>query len=406
MSKHVPLDETRYVYADHAAATPIDPEISAIVAQTMQTYHGNPSSLHRSGREARHVLEDARGRVAQVLGVEPYEIIFTSGGSEADNLAILGVTHAIDAPGTHLLISAVEHRAVLACGEVLLHEGHMVTYLPVNHAGRVDPDELSQFLRPNTALVSIMYVNNEIGTVEPIPQIASVIREYTTSSAQQILLHTDACQAVGYLPISPRILGVDLLTLNGAKMYGPHGVGVLYRRKEVRVAPLTVGGDQEFGVRAGTESVALAVGFAYALERAEALRVNESARLTKLRTAFITQLTSLIPDIRINGHETYVAPHIVHVTVPGIEGESMLLMLDARGIEVATGSACSSTHLLPSHVLTAIGQPDDLVHGSIRFSFGRSTTIDDVYYTTHMFAEIIKTLSQVSHITINTHVRL
>ncbi len=400
-SSTAPSVEKREVYADHAAATPIDSEVLEIMASIARDFPSNPSSLHTGGRNARAVLENAREQVAKTLSAHADEIIFTGGGTESDNLAILGTARAYGARGKHIILSSIEHKAVLECIPVLLREGFEVTMLPVDHSGVIDLSVLKEIVRDDTILISVMYVNNEIGTVEPIQNINALLHERRAKTGLPIL-HTDACQAVGFLPISPTKLGVDLLTLNGSKIYGPRGVGILYRRNGVTVEPNVVGGGQEHNLRAGTENLPAIVGFSHALEKSETLRDSESSRLHALRKTCIEGLIARIPEIIINGNQENPAPHIVHVTVPGVEGESMLLMLDAAGIEVATGSACSSHELKPSHVLTAIGQSDELIHGSIRFSFGRDTIEDDIWYILEVFPPIIARLRMISSVS-NIH---
>jgi cysteine desulfurase len=399
MSNNAELDKnTRTVYADYAATTPMSESVRAVIVDAFDQYMGNPSSLHREGRRAHRALDDARLKVATILNVQPNEIIFTSGGSESDTLAIMGAARAYGACGKHIIITSVEHKAILESARALKREGFEITMLPVDSEGVIDLDILKQSIRDDTILISIMYVNNEIGTIEPIQDIASYVRERRAKTGLP-LFHTDACQAAGYLTITPQTLGVDLLTLNGAKLYGPRGVGILYRKNGVNLSPIIYGGNQESMIRAGTENVPAILGFAHALEESEKLRATEYARLSSLRTSFIQGLRSAIPHCIVNGNNDHTSPHIVHVTIPGIEGEAMLLMLDEAGIAVATGSACSSNDLHPSHVLEAIGHTDELIHGSIRFSFGRDTTPEDISYILDVFPRIVNRLRSISSIT-------
>lgn len=386
------------IYLDHAAAAPLDREVYEAMLPHFGDAYSNPSSMHESGRRAASAIADARGRVARVLDAPPDEIIFTGSGTESDNFAILGAARANRARGAHIIISAIEHKAVMESARVLKAEGFEVSYAPVDIYGVVDPKAIASLVRNDTTLVSVMLANNEIGTVEPLTEIARLLEERKRQSGFPFL-HTDACQAAGYLPIDVRALGVDLMTLNGSKSYGPRGIGVLYRKRGVPLAPIVVGGHQENGMRAGTESVPLIVGMAFALEKAEAMRETETHRLSALREYFVQGLRAAIPDIIINGHQREVLPHILHVTVPNIEGESMVLLLDEAGIECATGSACSSNDLRPSHVLSAIGQSDKLIHGSLRFSMGRETDKEAIDYALSVFPGIVSRLRAASALT-------
>lgn len=368
-----------HVYLDHAAATPVDPAVAAVLCEhTVRTY-GNASAMYGLGREAHTVLTEARRSVAESLAVNPDEIVFTGSGTESDNLAILGAARSQRARGQHIVISSIEHKAVLAAAAVLEREGFEVTRVPVSIAGLVSVEAVRASLRSDTTLVSIMYANNEIGTIQPIADIAALLE--TLPADERPLLHSDACQAVGGIPVHPADLGVDLLTLNGSKIYGPKGIGALFVRRGVVLAPQIVGGDQEGQRRAGTENVGLAAAFATALSLATAKQPSEAARLYELREHFRTQVLALQPEILINGDLAARLPNNLHITVPELEGESLVLELDQYGICCATGSACSAHDLNPSHVLRAIGMPDELIHGSLRFSLGRSTTKDDIDYT-------------------------
>lgn len=386
------------IYLDHAAAAPLDPEAYEAMLPYFGDEYTNPSSMHGSGRKAAAAIADARARASRVVGASPDEIIFTGSGTESDNLALLGVARANREKGAHIIISSIEHKAVTESARVLQGEGFEVSYAPVDSYGVVDPKAIASLVRNDTTLVSVMLANNELGTIEPLAGIARLLEDRKRATGFP-LLHTDACQAAGYLSLDVRALGVDLMTLNGSKAYGPRGVGVLYKKKEVRISPLIVGGHQEAGLRAGTESIPLIVGMALALEKAEALREEEAKRLFALRAYFIQGLRAAIPDIIINGHSEKTLPHIVHVTVPKIEGESMVLLLDHEGIECATGSACSSNDLRPSHVLSAIGQSDELMHGSLRFSMGRETDKEAIDYVLSVFPRIVLRLRSASALT-------
>ena len=403
------------IYLDYAAATPTDPVVLAAMMPYFGGSYGNPSSLYKSGRRAAQAIAQTKKSVAEILCAQPEEIIFTGSGTESDNLAILGTARANRARGNNVIISAIEHKATLEAAHQLEKEGFEISILPVDHFGLIDREALKRLLRPETILVSIMYVNNEIGTIQPIPEIAKIIGDFRNgiSNFQFPIskpishtpypipyLHVDASQATGFLELDVEKLGVDLLTLNSSKIYGPKGVGLLYKRSGVTVSPIIIGGGQENGLRAGTESVPLIVGMGIALENAEKMRVKESKRLTDLRNYLIAQLRARIPQLFLNGHPTLRSPNNVNISIPHIEGESMLLMLDELGIEASTGSACSARDLKPSHVLLAIGQPDELAHGSIRFSLGRGTTKKQLDYLLKVFPPIVERLTAISALTI------
>ncbi len=392
------------IYLDHAAATPLDPEVLAEMLPYFGPEYGNPSSIHASGRRAARAITSARSRVAKILGAQDDEIIFTGSGTESDTLALLGAARANASRGRHIVISAIEHKAVMESARALEREGFEVTVAPVDKHGVVTTDAVVRLVRDDSVLISIMLVNNELGTVLPVAPIAAALRERRAKTGLP-LLHSDACQAAGFLQLDVRALGVDLLTLNGSKVYGPRGIGVLYVKRGTRLTPLILGGAQEQGLRAGTESVPLIAGMAAALIKAETVRTAEATRLETLRSYFVSGLVSRIPGVIINGHPLAHAPHIVHITVPGIEGESMLLALDAAGIEAATGSACSATDLKPSHVLVAMGQSDSLLHGSIRFSLGRSTTKDQLDRVLSHFPPIVRKLRHASALTTHLYVK-
>lgn len=385
------------IYLDYAATTPIDKKVLEEMFKYSKSIFGNPSSLYASGREAKKIIEETREKIVDLIGGEKDEVIFTSGGTESDNLAILGVARANSRFGKHIVVSAIEHKAVLESVKVLEKEGFRVSYAPVDEFGIVDVEKLFSLIESDTILVSIMMVNNELGTIQPIPTITkrlSVIKNKNNFP----LFHTDACQAVGKVEVDVKKLGVDLLTFNGSKIYGPKGIGVLYKKSGVQLSPLVVGGGQEYGLRGGTESVPLIVALGKALELVLKSMEKENERLRKLQTFFVSSLKKNIPGLFVSGHPKNVVPNIVHVSVPGVEGESMLLMLDQKGIEVATGSACSAKDLHPSHVLVAIGQDENIIHGSIRFSFGKSTTKKDLMSSVKEFKKIVKHLRDLSPI--------
>ncbi len=367
------------IYLDNAATTPLRPEVRGVMIPYLDHVYGNPSSMHHIGREAKIALEDARGLIASVLHIEEHEIIFTGSGTEANNLAIIGIARAYGARGKHILLSAIEHPSVLEAGALLARDGYIVEYLPVNHYGQVSAEEVWTRIRPDTILISIMLANNEIGTIQPIAEIAKLLKEKCPHGIRPIF-HTDACQATGQITVTPKELGVDLMTLNSAKIYGPKGVGMLYVHADISLAPYLVGGHQEFGKRAGTENVASIVGFAHALSLSLNEQGEQQTVLTQKRDACISLLEKQLPQAVLNGHRTERLPNNIHVSFPYIEGESLVLMLDHYGICASTGSACSTHNLLPSHVLRATGQSLDIAHGSLRLTLGRTTTHSDLVY--------------------------
>lgn len=370
------MTSERSVYLDHAATTPIDPAVLAAMVAQLEAGAANPSSIHRAGRQALAALDRAREAVATVLGATPREIIFTASGSESDNLALKGIVRALRRAGrgAHLVVSAIEHHAVLHAAAALEREGCSVTTVPVDHDGLVDPAAVAAALRDDTLLVSVMLANNEIGTIQPIAEIAAHCR------ARGVLVHSDAVQAVGAVPINVDALGVDALTIAAHKFHGPPGIGALYVRRGTPLEPLVDGGGQERRRRAGTEPVAAAVGMALALQLAEQRREATAAHCRLLRDQLITGLLERIPDSWLNGHATRRLPNNVNLGFAAIEGESMLLLLDQAGIAASSGAACSAGSLEASHVLLALGLDERRALGSLRLSVGRSTSADDVQY--------------------------
>ncbi|HZK42405.1 MAG TPA: cysteine desulfurase NifS [Clostridia bacterium] len=360
------------VYFDHAATTAPRPEVVEEVSSLLKCSYGNPSSFYREGHQAARILEESRASIAQSLGVLPEEIFFTSCGTESDNWAIKGVAQARQGRGRHLITSTIEHHAVLHTMEALEKEGFEVTYLPVDAQGLVDPQAVRQAIRPDTILVSIMMANNEIGTIQPIAEIGAITRE------AGVLFHSDAVQALGALPIEPYQLKADLMSFSGHKLYAPKGVGFLYKRKGVRIGRLLDGGAQEKRQRGGTENVAYAAAMAKALELALAEREEESARQILLRDRLIQEVIERVPHTKLNGHPTLRLPNNANFSFEFIEGESILLLLDALGYAASSGSACTSASLDPSHVLLAIGMPAEIAHGSLRVTIGRKTTDKEV----------------------------
>jgi cysteine desulfurase len=356
------------VYLDHSATTPLARPVLDAMLPYLDTRFGNASSLHSYGREARRAVDDGRQSIAATLGAREDEIVFTSGATEADNLAVLGAAFARP-PGGHVIGSSIEHDAVLRALEWLRTRGSDVTLVGVDSAGRVDPAEVAAAIRPDTFLVSIMAGNNEIGTLEPIAEIGHACRE------RGVLFHTDAVQALGKMEVTAN--EVDLLSASAHKLHGPKGVGFLYVRRGARLAPLAHGGGHERGLRSGTENVPGIVGFAAALRLAVAERADVTARMWRMRQRLMDEVLK-IPGTRLNGHPVECLPHIVNFSFAGIEGESLVMKLDEVGIAASTGSACSSPNLEPSHVLVAIGVPLSMAHGSLRISTGRGTSDSEI----------------------------
>jgi cysteine desulfurase len=374
------------IYLDHAATTPVAFEVVKAMEPFWGSLYGNPSSLHSIGRAADEAMIRAREKVASLLGASPDEIVFTAGGTESINAAIFGIANRLAPHSTHIITSVIEHAAVLNSCARLEELGYAATYLPVDDAGFINIEELKRAVRPTTTLVSIIYANNEIGTIEPIREIAAALRalnkERRAKGLPKILFHTDACQAAGALEVDVRKLGVDLMTVNGSKLYGPKQTGILYVRAGVALAPVIFGGGQEKNIRSGTENVPGIVGFAAALELAQRERATETARLRSLRNYLADRILGKIKGSRLNGpaiatdsaeHPTRL-PNNVNVSFEGMDGETLLMYLDRVGICVSTGSACSAKHPEPSHVLCAIRCPDHYIGGSLRLSLGRTTT--------------------------------
>ena len=381
------------MYMDHAATTFMKPEVLAAMAPYFSRHFGNPSSLYRFARESRKGVEEARAQVAAALGAEPEEVYFCAGGSEADNWAIKGVAAAAKKKGDHIVTSAIEHHAVLHPCEALEKQGFSVTYLPVDRYGRVDPGDVEDAITERTILVSVMTANNEIGTIQPVAAIGRVAHDHG------VLFHTDAVQAVGAVPIDVDDMGIDLLSLSGHKFYGPKGTGALYIRRGTRIENLVHGGGQERGRRAGTENVPGIVGLGRAIELATADIEGHNRRIAAMRDRLIREVLSEVPDTHLNGHPTERLSNNANFSFRYVEGESILLLLDAHGICASTGSACSSASLEPSHVLLATGLPHEEAHGSLRLTLGDANTEDDVDYVLSVLPEVIGRLRQISPLT-------
>lgn len=374
-------------YFDHAATTPLDRRVLEAMLPVLERGWGNPSGIYREAQFARGILDQARDDVAEVLGCSPSEVVFTSGGTESDNAAIRGVALARSFAGRHLITSEIEHHAVLHPMEALEHEGFEVTVLPVDGEGFVDPEEAAAAVRDDTILVSIMAANNEIGTLQPIAEIAAAVKERN----RRTLVHTDAVQAAGAVDLRPDVLGVDLMSLTAHKIYGPKGSGALYVRRRTALEPILLGGGQEEERRAGTESVAQIVGLAAALQLAESERAERRAHVSGLRDALWRELRERVSPLRLNGPSDWDRrlPNNLHVCFPGVEGESILLQLDMEGFAASSGSACSTGSTEPSHVLTAIGVDADTAHSAVRLSLGQSNTLDQVERLAGTIPEIV-----------------
>ncbi|HXF70663.1 MAG TPA: cysteine desulfurase family protein [Thermoflexus sp.] len=365
----------RTIYMDHSATTPVDPRVLEAMLPYFTEIYGNSASIHRVGRAAAKALEESRRTVSAILGCHPTEIVFTGSGTESDNLALRGVAFAQRRAGrgNHIIVSSVEHHAVLNTARQLEEVfGFEVTYLPVDEYGMVDPDDVGRAIRKDTILISVMYANNEVGTIQPIPEIARIAR------AKGIPFHTDAVQAGGMLDLDVNRLGVDLLTLSAHKFYGPKGVGLLYIRQGTPYLPAITGGGHERGRRAGTVNVAGIVGLATALRLAQESRESENARLRRLRDRLIQGILERVPEARLTGHPTERLPHHASFSFKGINGEELLLALDVEGIAASTGSACTSGRPEPSEVLLAMGLPHEWAVGSLRLTLGKSNTEEDI----------------------------
>jgi len=380
---------TRFVYADNAATTKLSKSALDAMLPWLEDRYGNPSSVYQIGRTARRALDGARLQVANALGTKPEEIIFTGSATEANNWALRGVCEQLKDKGRHIISSSIEHHAISHTLEDLEKQGFEVTYLPVDQFGHISLEDLKNAIREDTILITIMAANNEIGTIEPVAEIGAIAREHG------VLFHTDAVQAVAHIPVDVETMQIDLLSLSAHKFHGPKGVGALYIRKGVRLPSFITGGGQEKGRRAGTENVAGIIGMAKALDDAVEHLDESQVRISALRDKLIAGLTKL-PAVHLTGHPTDRLPGIASFTFACIEGEALILMLDAAGIAASSGSACSSGALDPSHVLLAIGLPHEVAHGSVRFSFGEESTEADVDYILEKVPPIVEKLRAMS----------
>ena len=380
----------KQIYLDHASTTPVRPEVVEAMLPYFTEQFGNPSSIYPLGQEASDAVADARETLAGLIGAAPREVYITSGGTESDNWAIKGFARANAGKGKHLITSAIEHHAVLHACEALEKEGFEVTYLPVDEHGLVRPADFEAAIRPDTTLASIMFANNEIGTIEPVAELAAIAREHG------VAFHTDAVQAFGHEPIDVKEMGIDMLSASSHKIYGPKGTGLLYIRKGVKVENFIDGGQQERGRRGSTENVPGIVGFARAAELAAADMTAEHDRQRALRDHTIRRILDEIPSAKLNGSWESRLANNVNFSFEFIEGEGMLLQLAARGICVSSGSACTSGSLDPSHVLLAIGLPHEIAHGSLRMTIGRDTTLEDVDFAVDSLKTTLANLRMMS----------
>lgn len=379
------------IYLDHAATTSTDVEVVKEMEPYFSLKYGNPNSIHSFGQGARDAVEEAREKIAHLIGANPSEIVFTAGGTEADNYAIKGIAWANQKKGNHIITSKIEHHAVLHSCQFLEKQGFKVTYLPVDKYGLIDPEDVKRAITDKTILVTIMHANNEIGTIEPIKEISKVVKK------AGVYFHSDSVQTTGHIPIDVNDLGVDVLSLSGHKFYGPNGVGALYLRKKTRIVNLIDGGAQEKNRRAGTENVAGIVGLGKAAELAEKrLLQGKEDEVIKLRDRLIKGITKKIDHTRLNGHPTKRLPGNANFCFEFIEGESMLLSLDMEGVAASSGSACTSGSLEASHVLLSIGLPPEIAHGSLRLTLGKDNTNEEIDYVISILPGIIEKLRALS----------
>ncbi|XUX00535.1 MAG: cysteine desulfurase NifS [Dehalogenimonas sp.] len=377
-------------YLDYAATTPVAPEVLDAMLPYFHDFPGNPSAIYAEGQQARQAVETARVSLARLINARPDEILFLSGGTEADNMALSGILNANGCRGSHIVTTAIEHHAVLETCHSLEKKGASVTILPVDSQGLLDPLDVARAIRPDTSVVSVILANNEIGTIQFLPEISRITRE------KGVYLHTDAVQAVGRIPVDVQALGVDLLSISAHKLYGPKGIGALYVRRGTRISPILWGGGQERGRRSGTENVPAIVGMGKAAELAAASITSEVERLSKLRDRLIASVLATVPETRLNGHPTQRLPNNANFSFDYVEGESVCLNLDLAGISASPGSACSSTSTAPSHVLLALGLPQHQAFGSLRLSLGRWTAGEDIDRVLEVLPGIVARLRAMS----------
>lgn len=379
---------SQIIYLDHAATTPVREEVLDAMLPYFSEAFGNPSSLYAIAGESRNAIDEARARVASVLNCRTSEVVFTGGGTEADNMAVKGVAATFDAPAD-IIISEIEHHAIIHAAEQLEKDGHHVIIVPVDRYGVVNPIDVESRLGDRDAIVSIMFANNEVGAVNDIREISRVAKNHALQNGTNVVVHTDAVQASGKLSLDVKKLGVDLLSLSAHKIHGPKGVGVLYVRRGVRLDALIAGGGQERQRRSGTENVPGIIGMGMALALAENERLQFCERTRDLSDRFLAAVTERIPGVVVNNHPDNSLPHIAHISIPGLEGEPMLLGLDFKGVCASSGSACSSASVEPSHVLIGMGMSYELAAGSLRFSFGKDSREEDVEYAVNALSEVV-----------------
>jgi cysteine desulfurase len=380
----------KLIYMDHAATTYVKPQVVEAMIPFFTENFGNASSIYTIGRESKKAIEESREKVADAIGAQAREIFFTGSGTEADNWALKGVAYANKAKGNHIITTSIEHHAVLHTCQYLENDGFEVTYLPVDEFGLVTPQQVAEAIRPNTILITVMFANNEIGSVQPIGEIGKIARE------KGIYFHTDAVQAIGNIPINVKEMNIDLMSISSHKFYGPKGVGALYVRKGVKLVSFMHGGAQERGRRASTENIAGIVGFGKAIELATANIDEYNKKIMALRDRTINEVMKRIPFVRLNGHREKRLPGNANFSFEFIEGESLLLMLDMKGIAASSGSACTSGSLDPSHVLLAIGLPHEIAHGSLRLTFGEENSDEDVDMLLEVLPVIVERLREMS----------
>lgn len=386
----------RRIYLDHSATTPVDPRVAEAMARAVAQVFGNPSSVHGYGQQARAAVDRARREVAGLINTRPNEMIFTSGGTEANNLALRGVCEASIAHGRHIITSAIEHPSVRSVCTALEQRGWEVTRLPVYENGIVRVEDVREAIRQDTVLVSVMLANNEIGTIQPVAEIGAIVRERRAAGQRHLFLHTDAVQAAGRMALNVEELGCDLLTMSAHKLYAPKGIGALYVRRGVRLTGQNIGGHQERERRAGTENVPGIVAFGEAAKLAREELHERTAHDSSLRDKFERKVTELIPDVVMNGDRDRRLSHLSNISFRYIEGEGLLINLDLQGVAVSTGSACSSGTLEPSPVIRALGVSDEIARGSIRFSFGKENTEADVDYVVEVLVQAVERLRALS----------
>jgi cysteine desulfurase len=386
------------IYMDYAAATPVDPRVLKAMLPYFSEKFGNTMSLHFFGQEAKIVLEESRKKIADFIGANSEEIVFTSSATESNNLALKGIAYANKNKGNHIIISSIEHPCIMESAKWLETQGFEITKLPVDKQGLINPEDVKKIISEKTILVSIIHASNEIGTIQPIAEIGKLLKTINYKLRTKIYFHTDAVQSFSKISIDVNKMNIDLLTASSHKMYGPKGVAILYIRKGTKIQSILHGGGQEFGLRSSTVNIPAIVGFAKSCEIAKKVREKEAQRITKLRDKLIKRVLGKIPGSHLNGHLKKRLPNNANFWFEAVEGESIVIQLDLAGIAVSTGSACSSDKLEPSHVLLAIGLRDEQAHGSLRISLGRWTTESEINYLLKILPEIINNLRKIAGI--------